>query len=452
MSGLGELFDEAEGRAAVAAGGARLGGEELGAVHSRVRRAHARRSALRASLVAVAAVVVGAGVAWGVSAYRAVDPVATPSPSVTPSSSVTPSPSPSPSDTGFAWPGFSGEVTVDPHLPDAGSITPEVWAGTGPGWVLVSYREAWGDAPTVGPQVIYLVSPAGERYELVNVPGDTVSVLAWEAGSATAPVSVQPYGDAPYLGMLDLVTGEVTSMDGYAPYLWSIAFLDADGAPIWHGNDATSAWVSMSADGQQSEYAWPEVTVSAPEVAYNAFDFEGRDCGNNAPFDDESSIVTCWDNRYTVGDSGIDAADAHRVVARVWPLDGRVETLHESTYAEPGAQQPSRAGDFVVASTGATGLDGCPSSYSILAGGEAAPVPGWDPALHPNPTIFTPFGTAGNVLTWGVTSGCSGDVSPVVVVMSDLAGGTSAVLVPYPEGRPAGEEPVYSVQGVAVAR
>ena len=87
MKGLGELFDEAEGQAARAAGDAQLGEDRLGAVHTTVRRAHARRSALQASLAAVAVVVLGAGVAygfWQTEEPPALDVPLSPSPSSTP--------------------------------------------------------------------------------------------------------------------------------------------------------------------------------------------------------------------------------------------------------------------------------------------------------------------------------------------------------------------------------
>jgi hypothetical protein len=40
----------------------------------------------------------------------------------------------------------------------------------------------------------------------------------------------------------------------------------------------------------------------------------------------------------------------------------------------------------------------------------------------------------------------------MVIVSSELTGDEYSVLVPYPEGRPEGEDPYVSVTGVAVAR
>ena len=451
MSGLGDLLGEAEGRAAREAGGARLDGDRLDAVHTTVRRAHSRRAALRTGLVAVAAVVVGGGLVYGVAHLGGTTAAGV---ADSPASSATPSASPSLSTTVPAMPAFAGTVTVDPHLPTAQAITPEVWASAGPGWALVSYREQWEGidttfGPISGPQVIYLVSPAGDRYELANVAGDTVSVLAWRAGSTTAAVSVQPHGDAPHAGWLNLVSGAVAPSDGYAPYVWALAFLDADGAPVWTGNDATSAYVSIAPDGTQSEFTWPS-TGNAAEVAVHQLAFPGIDCAEVAPYDAVSSIVVCWDNRYATG-APVDAADAQQAVVRVWPADNRLEVLHESTYATAGAQTPTRAGEHVVASTGNVGVGGCPTDYSVLSGGKAAPVPGWDASLHPAANSFMAFGATDNVLTWGAASGCSGDETPIVVMSSDLDAGTYSVLVPFPSDRPKGEDPYQSVTGVAVA-
>ena len=124
MSGLGDLFGEAEVRAVSAADGARLAGSSLEGVHGRVRRAHTRRAALRTGLAAVALVIVGAGVVYGMS-LRGAPPVAD-SPSS--SASASPSASPSPSSSDVAWQGFTGSINTDQHLTEAAVINHEVWA------------------------------------------------------------------------------------------------------------------------------------------------------------------------------------------------------------------------------------------------------------------------------------------------------------------------------------
>jgi len=258
-------------------------------------------------------------------------------------------------------------------------------------------------------------------------------VLAWEAGSTVAAVSVQPEGEPPYAGLLDLVTGDVTPVDGYAPYIWSLAFLDADGAPVWTGNDATSAYVSIAPDGTQAKYEIP-AAEGAAELAEGVLGW--TDCSVAAPFDDAESIVQCADN------------GGNFALARV-PSDGEPAVL----YGDSGgsATNPSRAGDVVVASTSEDGKAECPSEYSIVQNGEATPFrPGAD--LYPDGTLFTPFGTHENRLTWGGQGACSPDVGPLSVLSSDLGTDQYVVLVPEPYDRPAGEDPYQSVTGVAVAR
>jgi len=405
---------------------------------------------LRASLVAVAVVVLGAGVVYGATWFGGTQVADLPSLSATPSE--TPSPSPNPTETGLAWPGFTGSLTVDPHLPSASAITRDVWASVEPGWSLISYREAWvaGDRGELGPLVVYLVSPEGDRYELVNVPGETVSVLAWEAGSATAAVSVQPEGDPSYAGVLNLVTGEVTPVDGYAPYIWSVAFLDSEGSPVWTGNDGTSAYVAIAPDGTQAEYSIP-AAEGAAEIAIDELGLPGVDCAVAAPYDDESSLVHCVTADWAEG-LEVDPADIHFAVVRVWPADARAELLYGVTGDEGRVSNPTRAGDYTVGSTGGAPNE-CSTQYSVLANGNATAVPGVGSNLHPLGDILLPLGSVGSVLTWGVTSGCTdGVATPIVVVNSDLASDEYAVLVPYPEGRPAGEEPNESVTGVAVGR
>jgi len=436
MSGLGDLFGEAEGRAAREAGGARLDGDRLDAVHTTVRRAHSRRAALRTGLVAVAAVVVGGGLFYGIAHFGGTTAAGPAHPGVTPSE--TPSASPSPSDTAIAMPAFAGTVTVDPHLPTAQAITPEVWASAGPGWTLISYQERWDfDLNISGPEVIYMASPQGDLYELTAVEGDTVEVLAWDAGSTTAAVSVQPDGDPPFAGMLDLVSGEVTPIDGYAPYIWSLAFLDADGAPVWTGNDATSAYVSIAPDGTQSQYTIPSQD-GAVELA-NAQP-GAHDCFVAAPFDDTSVLVTCYllPNQYGPA------------VMRVWPATGKVQDVFSMNVDGMDGYAPNRVGDFVVADRGDPSGD-CASVFASERDGVISPVPGVGQGVMAFANQFSTMAAVGNELIWTMSSMCSSDPKPSAVVSSDPAAGTFAVLMPLPGDRPKGEEPYQSVTGVAVA-
>ena len=147
MNDLGDLFNEADANAAREAGDSRLESGEFGAVRKKVRNAHTRSAVLRTFLVAGAAFALGAAAVSGMKFLGGTEVADSPAPSPTTSSS----------DTAQAWPGFGGKVTVDPHLPDALAITPEVWASVEPGWALISYREDW---PGAGDTALY--GPAGD--------------------------------------------------------------------------------------------------------------------------------------------------------------------------------------------------------------------------------------------------------------------------------------------------
>ena len=265
-----------------------------------------------------------------------------------------------------------------------------------------------------------------------------MSVLAWRPGSTTAAVSVQPFGDPPFAGVLDLVTGKVTQVDGYAPYLWSRAFLNANGDPVWTGNDATSAYVTIAADGTQSAYTIP-ASVGAAELAKAKSGATG--CGVAAPYDDTSVLATC----------SFDASGQTQAVMRVWPDTGEVQTVFGVANDGKLGFAPTRAGDFVVGQRAPAGEYDCPTTYESARGGATAPVPGIDKDVVPGADIFYPLGAVGNQFVWWLSSECSSDPKPLAVVSSDLAAGTYAVLMPLPGDRPAREEPFQSVTGVAVA-
>jgi hypothetical protein len=83
----------------------------------------------------------------------------------------------------------SGGVTVDPNLPAALPGDALDWDGVGPGWSLVlydasrAYLEGAGDVRP-GPKVLYVVDPAGVRYEVASLPAvDAYYALADAVGT-----------------------------------------------------------------------------------------------------------------------------------------------------------------------------------------------------------------------------------------------------------------------------
>jgi hypothetical protein len=155
-----------------------------------------KRSRAKVWLVAgVAVALVAAGAAW--VATRPHNSAITPtfSPALpTPSGDPSGGPLASPSTTGFAVP---GQVTVDPSLPSALPLPSHIWDKTGPGWVLATYSpavityEGNANGPTAERtrQVIYLVSPTGTRYQVLELdPNNQVSISSWSAGESLAYV------------------------------------------------------------------------------------------------------------------------------------------------------------------------------------------------------------------------------------------------------------------------
>jgi hypothetical protein len=178
-------------------------------------------------VVAALALLVAVGAIWMATRPHNTDAVPTIPPTATPSDEPSGSPLASPSTTGIAVP---GQVTVDASLPSALPLPADIWSKTGPGWVLATYSPAVityaGDAngPTVERtrQVIYLVSPAGTRYQVLELdPNDQVSISSWSAGENVA--YIERCGAEAFCqtqtgptDVLDLATGDATPSAGPA--------------------------------------------------------------------------------------------------------------------------------------------------------------------------------------------------------------------------------------------
>ncbi|GEL96391.1 hypothetical protein [Cellulomonas composti] len=175
----------------------------LAAARTRRRRRYALQSV---AAVAAVGAVVGAGLLVGGGPPTQVP--ATPGPSTSPTTTVAPTPSPTPSADARA-----ALVAAGAGLP-AGTVpvTDDVWAQTGPGWVLAVVR------PSLGLEVlrnsVVLASPQGRTYLVVELPLDVeVAVQHWEPGSDEALVTVVP-GERAFVGeraWLDLRTGAVVA-------------------------------------------------------------------------------------------------------------------------------------------------------------------------------------------------------------------------------------------------
>ncbi len=101
----------------------------------------------------------------------------------------------------------SRSVTTGPGIPDAHAIDDATLASVGSGWVLTFFDTGAYDKlhnPVVGPRLMYLISPAGDRYQVAyfsQIRG--ADVLAWNVEQDK--VFMRFNGSE--LGVFDLVSG-----------------------------------------------------------------------------------------------------------------------------------------------------------------------------------------------------------------------------------------------------
>jgi len=193
-------------------------------------------------------------------------------PSPSPSISL-PSASPLPTVTvdpdGRALPGF---VTASHELPAAQPAPLGLIDQTGPGWSLQTYRPQVDEVSTAtgvlpgfaaAVQVVYLVSPEGQRFQLLELdPAVPLMIASWTAGETVAyvrqcePLACDP---AAPTQSLDLLTGALSPLDAIDDALvvgatlpgstrwWqdgvATAAIESDGTPRTYGH----AWVAASA-------------------------------------------------------------------------------------------------------------------------------------------------------------------------------------------------------------
>ncbi|WP_456845190.1 hypothetical protein, partial [Cellulomonas sp. P5_C6] len=206
-----------------------------------VRRRRAQRHTAESVAGVAAAGVVGAAAWFGVEHVSPPPPAHHPSPTVT----STPSPSPSPSST----PSPTLVMTSSPGLPPMAPLPDGLLEATTPGWVLAQSRPSYGPQDGVSGEgtdvadVVYLVSPQGGRYRVLDRPLSAgLALLHWRAGEARALVLEYADGSRSSAdsrpAWLDLRDGSTTPVEGVGA-LPELVTMTVDGTTVWR--DAVNA-------------------------------------------------------------------------------------------------------------------------------------------------------------------------------------------------------------------
>lgn len=237
-------------------------------VHGLLREVARRRTArrVRRSVMGVAAVGVVGVLGWaGLTWVAPVVPVNHPTGAVT-TPSVTPSPTPAPS---APAPTASAGMPLSVPLPEG------LLEEAQPGWVLTVHVPSSAAEDEVDPGLLgdtegltwvrvgaalFLVSPAGERYKLLDLDLDTpLQVVHWTAGADRALVRVGSWsGGEATPGWLDLRTGEITPLT--TQILGTLIGVTPDGSSVWQGlaNGNGIDVVELGPDGAVV-HRWPDL-------------------------------------------------------------------------------------------------------------------------------------------------------------------------------------------------
>lgn len=463
---LGGLFRDREAELESQSEGRALDDVARARVLGRARRTRRARAALTGVAAAVAVVLVAGGVLL-LARPPVVPPVEVPTVSPSPSPTHAPSPTeptaPAPTSQALPAPAFAGTVTVSDELPTAQPITPQVWAEAGSGWVLASYRETWlKEAPASpgtyadagGPEVVYLVSPDGDRYQLVEPEtNSTVAVVAWQPQDTTALVAVRDtYLNAPWSwARLDLVSGRLSpvTVDAAVPWVGSALPPLADGRVPIEDASTGQATRAVAADGTVSDITPIEApaALAAASAAYL-----GASCAVSGRYDAASVLISCTRSAEAAGN-----VMWHRdVLLRGWQ-DGRVEVLGDSADTDvltSWSRPTVVSGKVLVSGIAFTGSDSvivdCPTGRYVLGARGLTILPGVAAADWPSASIFRDAGASGTSTYTYVTGGCSSDAQPATLVRDDLETGAHAELFPYPADASPGNYPWESLTGYYV--
>lgn len=409
----------------------------LAGVRRRRRRRHVGEALGATAVVVVLGTAAWLGLGRGATPQPADTPAPTPTASAPPTA--TADPTPTPAAELVPAPGAAG-------LPPASLLPEGTLEAATPGWVLTTQRPTYLAADFsdgVTAHVLDLVSPAGERYRVLDLPPELrIDVARWTAGEPEALVVVGTDGTAPPgPARLDLRTGELTPLAGLPEFATHLA-RTPDGTDLWADGDGRV--VVHDGSGVVADLG----VVEGPAVDRAGTRVAGRD----------------GDRRPVVVDVATGEVTAVPAGTECWPGAWRGVDLLLSCMSDPEANPvPERvvrwdadAGGDVV-EVDVTGVDSLPPVGGVEVGdGRVATMyspyadcsEGWGlldvdtGVLTPVPTAegedYFRFRAAGRSLYVQAMTICIGDAAPSRLLRYDVGTGESVELATLPA---AGELP-----------
>ncbi|WP_456786120.1 hypothetical protein [Cellulomonas sp. P5_C5] len=438
--------------------------DDLGAPHvaddlglARVVRSVRRRRTQRHAVESV--VGIAAAGAVGVAGWAGLSRVNPPTPADTPSPSVSASPTPTPTSTPSTTPAPPVEPTPrgSAGLPELQELPVGLLAQTTPGWVLAVYESRPSGADVAVANSVVLVSPAGERYRVVDLPLDrSVTLAAWTAGDPTALVSVASSPGGERLSartFLDLTTGTLTPDEQGLPVDATYQGLSPDAVEVWTspGDPLGTLWEvgpvgaeplgAVSGDPGTFLIGPGGFAVTENEPGFigvvdlrggrlHQYDYgvPGASCEPVGWVDERIVLATCWDagGDPQSADShpslwGIEFSETNRIGLKVGDL------VAGDPWPQPWSGRFVRPG-VVAFAAGTIDLHGCVDGVSTWEAGVFTQVEGRGDRGE---NVFSVrVGEAQDVYVES-SPGCSGDAAPRQLTVHPSDGG-STLLAPVP--------------------
>ncbi|MBF0688111.1 MAG: hypothetical protein IR158_10170 [Cellulomonas sp.] len=411
---------------------------------SGIRRRRRRRHAGEVLGVGAAVVVLGATGWLGLQRDRTVQPA-------------DPTPTATSEPTGGATPDAASAPTATGLLPALVLPAGTLQAAT-PGWVLTTQAPTYWLADRTGvsgptANVVDLVSPAGERYRVLDLPTDRpVSVVRWEAGSTQALVVTTDEERVRHGATLDLLTGGITLVAGLAGVDTHVGRTAAD-EDLWASSTSSPLLVH---DGTRAVRELPPLTLPVLDAAGSRVAGLGGVPGADAGDGDPGSpvVVDVASGAVTVVPAPVDGTcepfgwSGTEVLLSCWDLtaEGMVATgSWRYDAATPDVAPRPLVTDTDLGAATATGV-GLPDGRLVVPGerllecGAAWGVLDVDAGTFTRGTFLEDrvvgriVGTDGSAAYVHSVIHCSGTPGPGELHRIDLATGEVVTLAPAPDG------------------